>query len=332
MITVSRLFGGMCLALLATVTWVGVATAPALAAETEVSIRFSWKLKGEYAPIYVALDQGYFAEEGLKVSLGPGAGSQSALAAVELGQETTTFAPAVFALQAISKGLAVKIIALYHPGTPMAFISHPGKPVNSPKDLEGMTLAHSVGDTASDFLPVFCQANKIDCGKITLVGMNFKAIMPAFLAGKVDVTAAYRTNDIPILQAKGVELVILDLPQHGLNVPGGSLITSDKQIAENPKALAGMLKAIDRGYRFTRNDPAAAAKIMKKYWDTTLADDVVTEQVKQTVAAVPDYAGKPVGWIDADVFGTSLQQIKDAGKIEKILPLDSYYTNALNGG
>ena len=287
MITVSRLVGGMCLAVLAAVMWVGAATAPALA-ETEISIRFSWKLKGEYAPLYVAMDQGYFAEEGLKVSLGPGSGSQGALAAVELGQETATFAPAVFGLQAISKGLAVKIIALYHPGTPMAFISHPGKPVNSPKDLEGMKLAHSVGDTASDFLPVFCQANKIDCSKITMVGMNFKAIMPSFLEKEVDVTAAYRTNDIPILEAKGVELVILDLPQHGLNVPGGSLITSNKQIAEDPKALAGMLKAIDRGYRFTRNDPAAAAKIMKKYWDTTLSDEVVTEQIKQTVAGSAD--------------------------------------------
>jgi len=331
MITVSRLVGGTCLAALAAVMWLVATTAPA-AAETELSIRFSWKLKGEYAPLYVAMDQGYFAEEGLKVSLGPGSGSQAALAAVEQGQETATFAPAVFGLQAISKGMPVKIIALYHPGTPMAFISHPENPVNTPKDLEGKKLAHSVGDTARDFLPVFCQANKIDCGKINMVGMNFKAIMPSFLAKEVDVTAAYRTNDIPVLEAKGVKLVILDLTKNGLNVPGGSLITSNKQITENPKALAGMLKAIDRGYRFTKNDPAAAAKIMKKYWDTTLSDEVITEQIKQTVAAVPDYGGKPIGWVDPDHFSGSLQQIKDAGKIDKILPLDSYFTNALYGG
>jgi len=334
MITLRKLTGGMCLAMFTAVMWLGAATGPALAGEheTEISIRFSWKLKGEYAPLYVALDQGYFAEEGLKVSLGPGSGSQAALAAVVQGQETATFAPAVFGLQGISKGLSVKIIALYHPGTPMAFISHPDNPVNSPKDLEGKKLAFSVGDTASDFLPVFCQANEIDCDKINMVGMNFKAIMPSFLAKKVDVTAAYRTNDIPVLEAKGVKLVILDLPQNGLNVPGGSLITSDKQIAENPKALSGMLRAIDRGYRFSKKDPAAAAKIMKKYWDTTLADEVVTEQVKQTVAAVPDYDGKPIGWIDSDVFNSSLQQIKDAGKIDEVLPLDTYFTNALNGG
>lgn len=331
MITVKRLIGGMCLATFVATLWAIAAMGPALADETPISIRFSWKLKGEYAPFYVAQDQGYFAEEGLKVSLGPGSGAQGALAAVEQGQETATFAPAVFGLQAVSKGLKVKIIALYHPGTPMAFISHPGNPINSPKDLEGKKLAHSVGDTASDFLPVFCQANKIDCSKITMVSMNFKAIMPSFLAKEVDATAAYRTNDIPVLEAKGVKLVVLDLPKHGLSVPGGSLITSDKQIAEKPKALKGLLRALGRGYRFAQKDPAAAAKIMKKHWDTTLSDDVVTEQVKQTVDAVPDYGGKPVGWIDSDVFGESLQQIKDAGKIETILPLDAYYTNGLNG-
>ena len=302
-----------------------------LAQSTPISIRFSWKLKGEYAPFYVALDKGYFKDEGLDVKLGPGAGSQGALAAVEQGQETATFAPAIFGLQAISKGLNVKIIALYHPGTPMAFISHPDNPVRSPKDLEGKKLAHSVGDTASDFLPVFCQANSIDCGKIKMVSMNFKAIMASFLDKKVDVTAAYRTNDIPALQAKGVKLVILDLPKHGLNVPGGSLITSNKQITSNPKALKGLLKAMDRGYRFSHKNPMDAARIMKKYWDTTLSDDVVAEQVLQTVTAVPSYSGKPMGWIDSKIFSRSLQQIKDAGKIDTVLALDKYYTNDLNG-
>ena len=214
-----------------------------LAENTKVSIRFSWKLKGEYAPFYVALDKGYFSAEGLDVKLGPGAGAQGALAAVENGQETATYAPAIFGLQAISKGLDVKVISLYHPGTPMAFISHPENPVRAPKDLEGKTLAHSVGDTASSFLPVFCAANHIDCAKIKLVQLNYKAVMAQFLANKVDVTAAYLTNDIPALKSKGVKLVVLDLTKHGLNVPGGSLIVGNKTIASDPKALRGLLKA-----------------------------------------------------------------------------------------
>lgn len=331
--TVIRNFtGGLCAAMIVAAAWLIASSNPVLAQETAVSIRFSWKLKGEYAPLYVALDQGYFTEEGLKVTLGPGSGSQAALAAVEQGQETVTFAPAVFALQAISKGLSVKIIALYHPATPMAFISHPDNPVRTPKDLEGKTLAHSVGDTAVDFLPVFCNSNALDCDSIKKITMNFNAIMPQFLSKKVDVTAGYLTNDIPVLESKGVDIVLLDLAEFGLNVPGGSLITSNKQIAENPEALGSLLRALDRGYRFTKQDPAAAAVIMKKYWDTTLADAVVTEQVRQTVKFVPEYSGKPIGWIDPEIFGRSLQQIKDAGKIDKILSLDAYYTNAINVG
>lgn len=331
--TVIRKFtGGLCAAMIVAAAWAIASSSPVLAQETEVSIRFSWKLKGEYAPFYVAVDQGYFSEEGLKVTLGPGSGSQAALAAVEQGQETVTFAPAVFALQAISKGLDVKIIALYHPSTPMAFLSHPDNPVRTPKDLEGKTLGHSVGDTAVDFLPVFCNANGLDCDSIKKITMNFNAIMPQFLAKKIDVTAGYLTNDIPVLQSKGVELVLLDLAEFGLNVPGGSLITSNKQIADNPQALSSLLRALDRGYRFTKNDPAAAAVIMKKYWDTTLADEVVTEQVRQTVKYVPEYADKPLGWIDPEIFGKSLQQIKEAGKIDNILSLDTYYTNNVNVG
>ena len=177
----------------------------------------------------------------------------------------------------------------------MAFISHPENPVRAPKDLEGKTLAHSVGDTASSFLPVFCAANHIDCAKIKLVQLNYKAVMAQFLANKVDVTAAYLTNDIPALKSKGVKLVVLDLTKHGLNVPGGSLIVGNKTIASDPKALRGLLKGMDRGYRDARKDPMGAARIMKKYWDTTLADEVVADQIKETVNAVPNTPASPWG-------------------------------------
>src|SRR5579872_7562866 len=40
------------------------AAAPSAEAKQKVVVRFSWKLKGEYAPLFVALDKGYYAAEG----------------------------------------------------------------------------------------------------------------------------------------------------------------------------------------------------------------------------------------------------------------------------
>ena len=42
----------------------GVLLATAARAGDTVNLRFSWKLKGEYAPLFVAREKGYFAEQG----------------------------------------------------------------------------------------------------------------------------------------------------------------------------------------------------------------------------------------------------------------------------
>ena len=298
-------------------------------AMSPVSIRFSWKLKGEYAPFYVALDKGYFKELGIEMSLGEGAGAPATLASVLQGQDTATYAPGIYGLQAVSKGLPLKLVALYHPATPMAIISLPSNPVRVPKDLEGKSYGLSVGDTVGDFLPVFCKLNNIDCAKIKRVNLNLNALITELIAHHIDATSAYATNDLPILKAKGIDLVIMDLREHGLKVPGGSLIVSDKLIKDHPEVVRNILAAIEKGFAFSKHDPLEAARIMKKHWTTTLADDVVAEQIRQTVDAATIIPGKPIGWIDTSVLATSLDQMKAAGKIDKILPIGDYYTNDL---
>ena len=124
-------------------------------AQDNVNVRFSWKMKGEYGPFYMAQEEGLYAKERLTVRMGEGAGAQAALGALLQGQEDIVILPAIFALTAISKGMPVKLIALYHPKTPIGIISFPDKPVKVPKDLEGKSIAHSVGETGNSYLVVF---------------------------------------------------------------------------------------------------------------------------------------------------------------------------------
>ena len=56
-------------------------SAPALGAEA-FKVRFSWKLKGEYAPLYMAKDLNAFDKAGLEVAMGEGAGAPAALTAL----------------------------------------------------------------------------------------------------------------------------------------------------------------------------------------------------------------------------------------------------------
>ena len=84
-------------------------------AAEKVTVRFTWKLKGEYAPLFVALDKGYYKAEGLDVDLAEGSGAQTVLKLLASGNEKFGYGPAVSAAQAVSQGLPVKVVALTRP-------------------------------------------------------------------------------------------------------------------------------------------------------------------------------------------------------------------------
>jgi len=315
---------------LAVAIGVAFAPAPAAAETTDLNVRFSWKLKGEYAPFYVALDQGYYEEEGLNVRLGEGAGSQAAVGALIQGQEDLVVLPGAFALTAMSQGMPVEMIALYHPQAPMVVISWPDNPVREPEEMEGKRIAASVGETGTTFMPVFCKRNNVDCDAIDFVQVAIQARVPQFIARQVDLVSVYKSNDLPILeQQHEVEFVVLDLAEHGLNVPGMSVITSEDALADKRDALVGFLRATARGVEDAKADPLAAAQIMLKSWDTTLDPEVIAAQIRNTVDAIPKVEGKPYGWIEEALIEDALTIMLDAGEIEEALPVEEYFTNEL---
>ncbi|VTU45632.1 ABC transporter substrate-binding protein [Variovorax sp. PBL-E5] len=331
MTTVRRFAKVLVHSLLGIAVWSSV-SATALAAE-QVNVRFSWKLKGEYAALYVAKEKAYFAREGLEVRLGEGAGAPAALGGLLQGQEDLVLLPGVFALTAISKGMPIKIVALYHPRTPVALISWPEKPVRVPKDLEGKSIATSIGETGTTYLDSFCKKNRIDCDKVKRVQVNAQTRVTQFIQHQVDVVSVYQTNDLPIIEEKeGTKFVVLEMDKHGLDVPGMALVSSDAIIAKKPEVLRKFLKAVGEGVSEMKKNTPEAAEMMMKNWPGHPSATAVAAQVKATAAAIPMSKGHPVGWTDDKVIVDALAMLKETGEIEAPKPSAAYFTNDLLGG
>ena len=173
-------------------------------AAQKVTVRFTWKLKGEYAPLFVALDKGYYTSEGLDVDLAEGSGAQTVLKLLAGGNEKFGYGPAVSAAQAVSQGFPVKVIALYQTRAPMGVISFPEVPLKTPKDLEGKRLAISVGETFGDMLGPFTRINDVDMSKIQRIQMDASARSAQFLTRKIDVMSVYLSNELPQLEKRAV--------------------------------------------------------------------------------------------------------------------------------
>ncbi|MBH5386301.1 ABC transporter substrate-binding protein [Bradyrhizobium sp. CNPSo 4019] len=307
-----------------------IAFSSAALAADDVRVRFSWKLKGEYGHLYLAQDRGFYAAKNLAVRMGEGAGSQAALGALVQGQEDVVIMPAIFAASAIQKGMPIKIIALYHPKTPVVMISHPDKPILKPQDLEGKIVAHAVGETGTSYLGTFCAVNNIDCTKIKKVQMDAQSRVAQFLQNQVDAVSIYRTSDLPVLEQRtGIKFPILDLAQYGLVVPGLAAVTSDAAIASKPDVLKRYLAAVGEGIDATRRDPRAAANAIAKVWQVGPPVDVIEAQVRATIDAMVPEEGKPIGWVDVKLIEQAIELLKTEQAIDHPKSAASFFTNEL---
>jgi NitT/TauT family transport system substrate-binding protein len=301
---------------------------PAIAAE-KVTVRFTWKLKGEYAPLFVALEKGYYKAEGLDVDLAEGSGAQTVLKLLAAGNEKFGYGPAVAAAQAVSKDLPVKVVALYQTKAPMGVISFPDVPLRSPKDLEGKRLAISVGETFGDMLGPFTKMNNIDINKITRVQMDNSARTTQFLSKKIDIMSVYLSNELPQIEQRArVKFNVLKVADYGLQLLGASIIVANDYAEKNPETVKKLLRATNKGYRDAIANPDEAAKIMAKYFKVPMDAGVLQAQVKATVDSTNAPAGKPIGWQDKADWEANLKLLKETGGIDKVKPLDAYYSNA----
>src|SRR5205814_7945425 len=232
----------------------------------KVTVRFTWKLKGEYAPLYVALEKGYYKAEGLDVQLSEGNGAQNVLKALAAGNESFGYGPAVAAAQAVSQGLPVKVVALYQTSAPMGVIAFPDTPLKGPKDLEGKRLAISVGETFGDMIRPFARVNNVDLGQVQLIQMDASARTMQFLTRKIDVMSVYLSNELPQIEKRaGVKFNVIKVTDFGLNVLGSAMYVSNELAEQSPDTVKKLLRATAKGYRDAMANPKEAAWIREKH-------------------------------------------------------------------
>jgi NitT/TauT family transport system substrate-binding protein len=295
----------------------------------KLTVRFTWKLKGEYAPLFVALDRGYYKAEGLDVDLAEGSGAQTVLKLLAGGTEKVGYGPAVAAAQAVSQGLPVKVAAVYQTRAPMGVISFPEIPLKTPKDLEGKRLAISVGETFGDMLVPFTKMNNIDITKIQQIQMDTSARTTQFLTRKIDVMSVYLSNELPQIEKRtGVTFNVLKVTDFGLNLLGASIYVANAFVEQNPQTLKKLLRATAKGYSDAIANPKEAAKIMAKYMKVPEQPDVLEKQVEATVVSTNAPQGKPIGWQEDADWQANLALLKETGAITEVKAMSAYYTNA----
>src|SRR5271170_1210262 len=106
-----------------------------------VSMTLDWIYQGPNAGFVVALEQGFYREAGLDVTITPGKGSGSTAQLIASKAAQFGFADGYVVGNGVAKGMSLKSVGSIFRRNPAAMMVLADSGINTPKDLEGKSMA-----------------------------------------------------------------------------------------------------------------------------------------------------------------------------------------------
>jgi NitT/TauT family transport system substrate-binding protein len=308
-----------------------------------VTLVLEWTgIQPQHFGFWIAKERGWYAEEGLDVTIKSSGGSAQAMQLVTGGQAEFGNVAGSSLVQAAGKGdLPLRMVALFGQKDSLSMAYFESSGIKTPKDLEGRKLGIVPGSVAYLLWPSFAKANGIDPAKVQLVNWDFRSYYGIFGAKQVDASGNFTLGSTGewLFKQKG-EIVHQFVFSDYLPVLGSGIVARTDLIKSNPDLIRHFVKATQRAWDYLEKDPKKAvpeaAVIVHQQFDETPPADILSEYAYEMIPErmiSPKTAGKPVGWSSADDWLNMIDLLKtyDDGMTRKPAPADVMTNEFLAG-
>jgi len=304
---------------------------------TKVKFQLQWVAQAQFAGYYAALDQGYYKDEGLDVSLllgGPQVDNVNAVASgtADIG---TAWLPKM--LQSRENGTDLVSIAqvFQRSGTRMA--SFKDKNIVAPKDFDGKKIGSWLLGNEPELFAALTKVG-LDPAKENVIKQNFD--MSGLLKGDLDVAQAMIYNEYAqVLEAKNPktgqlyqasDLNLLDFndPSVGTAMLQDQIFAKDSWLKQgnNADVATKFLKASFKGWIYCRDNPQKCVDIVLKNGSQLGASHQAWQMNEINGLIWPSPNG--VGLLDKALWDQTIQ-IATTYKVLKAAPSDGAYRTDL---
>jgi len=237
--------------------------------QTNVRFQHEWRFEGHVAPFLVAIDKGYYKAEGLNVTVDAGTGSLDSINRVATGAYDMAVADinSLIRYRDSRASISMMAVMMVYDSPPFAILTLKKNNITKPKDLEGRVLGAPAADGAWAQFPILAKVNNIDVSKVRVDNVGFPVREALLAQGKLDAVTAFGSNALGVV-AQGVpesDVVVLLMRQFGLDLYGSAIFAHPQFAQQNPKAVAGFVRALIKGFQDTIANPEAAIdSVMKR--------------------------------------------------------------------
>jgi NitT/TauT family transport system substrate-binding protein len=278
----------------------------------------------QYAPFYMAVERGYFRDEGLEIDFDYSF-ETNGIQLVGAGELPFTLASGEQVLLARAQGLPVVYVMNWWNDFPVAIAAPASSGIHQPADLAGKRVGIPVLSGASyiGYRALLDAAGlEPDVARLDVIGFTQ---VETLLAGTVDAAVVYANNEPIQLEAQGMPVTVIRVADY-VALASNGLVTSEATLASDPELVRSVIRAMMHGLRDVLADPDAAFEVCLKYVEGLAeADRSVQRQVLE--ASMRFWDSGPLGVSEAEAWENMERVLRETGLIQTPQEVDRAYTN-----
>ena len=301
------------------------------AALTNVRFSLDWAFQGPQSCYLLALERGYFRDEGLNVTIDRGFGAgdvpvKIASGAYEFGVSDPS---PTMRMRMTPPGSDIIAPFVLQQGSPLAVMTLRRTGIRTPQDLIGKRVAAPETDGGRQRFPAFARATGIDRSRINWVTVTPQLREPMLARGEADAITGFETSGVFSLRAVNVapqEIVSMRYTAFGVNLLSTALLVRRSYAEANPRIVTGMIRAIVRGHIDAFRDPAASIAALVRR-DPTAPAALEQERLVANFEFVrtPEVIAGGFGNLTAARVQGAIDTVRDAFELSGTLRAEDFY-------
>ncbi len=278
----------------------------------------------QFAPLYVAVEKGYFREAGIEVEFDYKFETDG-VALVGAGELPFAVVSGEQVLLARAKGLPVTYVAAWYQQYPVSVVAKSEAGILVPQDLKGREIglpglfgANYIG------LRALLNAGRLSESDVTLDAIGFNQV-ELVAAGQQDIIVGYTANEPIQLRAVGIPVTEIRVSDYA-NLAANGILASEKVIAENPELVRAFVGAFLKGLKDTIENPEEAFQLSEPHIPN-FADLDSSVQMQILATSIEQWRAKRLGSSDPQAWENMQNVLLDMGLIPEKQDLSKAFTN-----